>query len=34
MSIWKWVGISPYAEHARKLVTPWLSMHKNWLLAS
>ncbi len=28
----KWVVISPYVEHARKLVTGWLSMRKNWLL--
>jgi hypothetical protein len=43
MSILKWVGISLYAEHARKLFTHWLSMctkfftcwlsmHENWLL--
>jgi hypothetical protein len=28
----KWEVISPYAEHARKLVTCRLSMHGNWLL--
>ncbi len=32
MSILKWVGIFPYAQHARKLVTCWLSMRKNRLL--
>jgi hypothetical protein len=28
----KWVVISPYAEHAQKVVTRWLSMRKKWLL--
>ncbi len=32
MLILKWVGISPYAEHTRKLVTRWLSTSGNWLL--
>jgi hypothetical protein len=32
MMFLKWVVISSYAEHARKLVTRWLSMHGNWLL--
>ncbi len=34
MIILKWVVISPYAEHAQKLITRWLSMRENWLLAS
>ncbi len=29
MMVLKWVAISPYAEHARKLVTHWLSMREN-----
>ncbi len=32
MGILKWVVIFPYAEHAWKLVTRWLSMRENWLL--
>jgi hypothetical protein len=29
---WSWkIGYS-LGEHARKLVTRWLTMHKNWLL--
>ncbi len=32
ISILKWVGIFPYAQHARKLVTCWVSMRKNRLL--
>ncbi len=32
LMILKWVVISSYAEHARKLVTRWLSMRENWLL--
>ncbi len=34
MMILKWVVISPYAEHARKLITRWLRMRKNLLLTS
>ncbi len=34
MITFKWVLISPYAEHVRKLVTWWLSMRKNRLLVN
>ncbi len=32
MMVLRWVVISLYAEHAKKLVAHWMSMHKNWLL--
>ncbi len=34
MMVLKLVVISTYVEHVGKLVTRWLSMHKNWLLPS
>ncbi len=33
MMILKLVVISRYSEHERKMITRWLSMHENWLLA-
>ncbi len=32
MMFLKWVVISSYDEHVRKLITRWLSMRGNWLL--
>ncbi len=29
----KLVAIPPYAEHTRKLVTLWLTIHENWPLS-
>jgi hypothetical protein len=34
MTVLKWVVISTYAEHVRKLVTQWLSMRENLLLVN
>jgi hypothetical protein len=32
MMLLKWFMVSPYDEHAQKLVTRWLSIRNNWLL--